>query len=812
LYLSDLHTGEKGVIAKVRGRGSFRKRILDMGFIKNQTIEVILNAPLQDPIKYKVMDYEVSLRRSEAALIDVITGENAAQQLNTSFGTFSEGVHRDFPVDTKTIHVALVGNPNAGKTSLFNVASGAHEHVGNYSGVTVDAKEGWFRHKGYTFRIIDLPGTYSLTSYSPEELYVRHYLTEQSPDVVVNVVAASNLERNLYLTTQLIDMDTYMVIALNMYDELETSGHQLNYEMLGKMIGAPMVPTVSTQGKGIDRLFDRIIEIFEQREPDMRHIHINYGKVLEDSIARIRNELKAKIDIGKNYSKRYFSITLLENNRETERLLRQVSKSECDEILKLRDAEIRRTATLLHEDCEQAFTNARYGFIHGALCETYTANPCKRRHITDMIDPIVTSKYFGYPIFLLFMWLMFSGTFVLGIYPQGWIEAGVSWLGQWISGFMEEGSLKDLFIDGIIGGVGGVIVFLPNIVILYFFIAVMEDSGYMARAAFIMDKMMHKMGLHGKSFIPLIMGFGCSVPAIMSSRTIESRNSRMITMLVNPLISCSARLPVYLLLAGAFFPSCGGLIMLALYTTSILLAVVMARLFKRFLFPKEDVPFVMELPPYRRPTALAIFRHTWQKAQQYLRKMGGIILIASVIIWSLGYFPRHTASIGRFEQQIAQAEAAGDQAQVENLTARLKMAHQEESYIGRIGKTIEPVLAPLGFDWRISVSLLTGMAAKEVVVSTMGVLYSGDEQALELPNKLQTAIRTDGTPAFTPLTAFCLMLFVLIYFPCIATITAVKNESGSWKWGIFTILYTTTLAWIVVFAVYRIGCWWFPAI
>jgi ferrous iron transport protein B len=806
LYLSDLHTGGKGVIIKVRGRGSFRKRILDMGFIKGRTVEVILNAPLQDPIKYKVMDYEVSLRRSEAALIDVITGENTVERQDTPFSTLSEDVHRDFSTDTRTIHVALVGNPNAGKTSLFNVASGAHEHVGNYSGVTVDAKEGWFRHKNYTFRIIDLPGTYSLTSYSPEELYVRHYLTEQSPDVVVNVVAASNLERNLYLTTQLIDMDTYMVIALNMYDELEMSGHRLDYEMLGKMIGAPMVPTVSTQGRGIDRLFDRIIEVFEQREPDMRHIHINYGKVLEDSIAHIRNELKVKTDIGKNYSKRYFSITLLEHNRETERLLRQMSKRECDDILKLRDAETRRAEALLNEDCEQAFTNARYGFIAGALCETYTENPHKRRSITDLIDPVVTNKYLGYPIFLIFMWLMFSGTFMLGIYPQQWIEAGVSWLSQQISGFMEEGSLKDLLIDGIIGGVGGVIVFLPNIAILYFFIAVMEDSGYMARAAFIMDKVMHKMGLHGKSFIPLIMGFGCSVPAIMSSRTIESRNSRMITMLVNPLISCSARLPVYLLLAGAFFPSHGGLVMLALYTTSILLAVVMARLFKRFLFPKEDVPFVMELPPYRRPTALAIFRHTWQKAQQYLRKMGGIILIASIIIWSLGYFPRHTVSIDRFEQQIAQTQTTGDEKETEKITAQLKMAHQEESYIGRIGKIIEPVLRPLGFDWRISVSLLTGMAAKEVVVSTLGVLYSGDEQAFELPDKLQTATRADGTPAFTPLTAFCLMLFVLIYFPCIATITAIKNESGSWKWGLFTIVYTTTLAWIVVFAVNKIGC------
>ncbi|GHT24883.1 ferrous iron transport protein B [Bacteroidia bacterium] len=805
MYLSDLHTGDKGVIVKVRGRGSFRKRILDMGFIKGHIAEVILNAPLQDPIKYKVMDYEVSLRRSEAALIDVVTDPEPAAQPASSVETLSERVHRDFQAGTKTIYVALVGNPNAGKTSLFNVASGAHEHVGNYSGVTVDAKEGAFKHNGYTFHIIDLPGTYSLSAYSPEELYVRRYLIEQSPDVVVNVVAASNLERNLYLTTQLIDMDTYMVIALNMYDEMETSGNQLDYAMLGKMLGAPIVPTVSTRGKGVMELFDRIIEIFEQREPDMRHIHINYGSVLEESISRVRRALKSQISIGKNYSKRYLSITLLENNNETERLLRNISQDDCGEILKLRDSETHRIDTLLKEDSEQAFTNARYGFIAGALRETFEENPEKQRSITELIDPVVTNKYLGYPIFLLIIWLMFSATFLLGEYPKAWIEAGVGWFGSWIGNIMTDGSLKDLLIDGVIGGVGGVIVFLPNIMLLYLFIALMEDSGYMARAAFIMDKIMHKMGLHGKSFIPLIMGFGCTVPSIMASRTIESRNSRMITMLVNPLISCSARLPVYILLVSAFFQHHGGLIMMTLYLTGILLAVVMARIFKRFLFPEEDVPFVMELPPYRQPTVKSVVRHTWQKAKQYLQKMGGIILIASVIIWFLGYFPRHTASTDRIEKLIAQAQTAGDEKQATELTRQLKTTHQEDSYIGHIGKLIEPALRPLGFDWRIGVSLLTGMAAKEVVVSTLGVLYSGDEQSGDLPDKLQAATHPDGKPVFTPLIAFCLMLFVLIYFPCIATITAIKNESGSWKWGLFTILYTTTLAWIVTFAVKCVG-------
>jgi ferrous iron transport protein B len=806
MHLSELNTGEKGIIVKVRGRGSFRKRIMDMGFIKGQQVEVILNAPLKDPIKYQVMDYELSLRRSEADLIDVVA--DVEQMDETTFGngheTLSESVHHELPsVMGKHIHVALVGNPNAGKTSLFNVASGAHEHVGNYSGVTVESKEGIFRHKGYTFKMVDLPGTYSLSAYSPEEIYVRRYIIEQSPDIVVNVVAASNLERNLYLTTQLIDMDAYMVIALNMYDELEKSGNTFDYQTLGKMIGVPVIPTVSTRGRGVVELFDRIIDVYEEREPYMRHIHINYGEEFENSIARIRRELKEKTDIPKTWSKRYLSITLLGHDRETERFIESLPRHE--EILQVRDAETRQIEHLLHEDSESAFANARYGFIAGALKETYRENPQKQPDITGLIDPVVTHKYFGYPIFLFVMWLTFAGTFVLGEYPKAWIEAGVGWLGGFIGSFMAGGSLRDLLIEGIIGGVGGVIVFLPNILILYFFISLMEDSGYMARAAFIMDKIMHKMGLHGKSFIPLVMGFGCNVPAIMSTRAIESRNSRMITMLVNPLMSCSARLPVYILLAGAFFPNHAGAIMFLLYFTGIALAVIMARLFKRFLFPEEDVPFVMELPPYRQPTARSVVRHMWQKGRQYLRKMGGIILVASIAIWFLGYFPRHTASTAQYEAQIAQARQDSDTRLADELEREYRMKRQEESYIGRIGKFIEPALQPIGFDWRMSVSLLSGMAAKEVVVSTMGVLFSGDESEQQLPAKLKAARYADGSPVFTPLASLCLMLFVLIYFPCIATITAIKNESGSWKWGAFVIVYTTILAWSVAFVAARAG-------
>ena len=819
MRLSELHTGEKGVIVKVMGRGAFRKRIIEMGFIRGKEVDVIQNAPLKDPIHYRVMGYDVSLRRNDAAMIEVIS---AAEYAKAQMSQQSEERSADSYIlpstedlqalaihKGKTINVALVGNPNCGKTSLFNFASGAHEHVGNYSGVTVDAKEGTFQQDGYTFRIVDLPGTYSLSAYTPEELYVRRHLSEEQPDVVINVLDASNLERNLYLTCQLIDMDVRSVIALNMYDELERSGNKFDYESLSRMIGTPIVPTISRTGFGIEDLFKRVIKVYEEEDPVIRHIHINYGEVLEKGITNVRHAIKHNGNVAKSLSKRYLSIKLLEGDPEIERFIQTLSGSET--IIEERDRNVVQIEELLLEDSETAFTNARYGFISGALRETYEQNKIKEATSTQIIDLFVTHKVLGFPIFILFMWIMFEATFRLGAYPMEWIENLVSWIGNFVRGNMSEGPLKDLLVDGIIGGVGGVIVFLPNILILYLFISFMEDSGYMARAAFIMDKIMHKMGLHGKSFIPLVMGFGCNVPAIMASRTIESRNSRMITMLVNPLMSCSARLPVYVLLAGAFFPNNASFILLSLYVCGILLAVVMARLFKRFLFKEEDVPFVMELPPYRMPTAKSIMIHMWEKAKQYLHKMGGVILVASIIIWFLGYFPRHSEMGDTFDKQIAEVENAELDSKEKTETIaeleRLKnMEHQKNSYIGTIGQTIQPVLHPLGFDWKMSVSLLTGMAAKEVVVSTLSVLYTGvEEDSQVLSERIKQDLDEEGNPVFTPLIALSLMLFVLIYFPCIATISAIVNESGSWKWGIFVIVYTCVLAWIVSFVVYQTG-------
>lgn len=844
--LSDLKTGQRGVIVKVLGHGSFRKRIVEMGFIKGKSVEVLLNAPLQDPVKYKIMGYEISLRRDEARMIEVISvdealalkeNEAAPADRHSIFVNSNEErmplteqqMHDAAMKKRRTINVALVGNPNCGKTSLFNFASGAHERVGNYSGVTVDAKEGRASFEGYEFHLVDLPGTYSLSAYSPEEMYVRHQILDKTPDIIINVIDASNLERNLYLTTQLVDMDLRMVCALNMFDEFESRGDTLDYQKLGQLFGVPMIPTVFRTGRGVDLLFHIIINMYEgvdflDREGNInpevakdlqnwhkryeksndtdhledfahgtrpqrnifRHIHVNHGKYIEQAIDDIRETLRDNEQLNSKYSTRYLAIKLLENDANITALTRTLPNAQAVSSAVARGEQLIKEET--KEDCETAIMDAKYGFIHGALQEAGFAEGKKQDtyQTTHFLDAIITHKYLGFPLFFLFLYIMFQVTFSLGQYPMDWIDAGVAALGDWVSRSMPDGPVKAMLVDGVIGGVGAVIVFLPQILILYFFISFMEDSGYMARAAFIMDKLMHKMGLHGKSFIPLIMGFGCNVPAIMATRTIESRRSRLITMLVLPMMSCSARLPIYIMITGTFFAlQYRSIIMLSLYAIGILMAVIISRLFSKYVIKGEDTPFVMELPPYRFPTSKAIIRHTWEKGKQYLKKMGGIILVASIIVWALGYFPHND--------------------QLDN------QAQQEQSYIGRIGKAIEPVFRPQGFDWKLDVGLLAGVGAKEIVASTMGVLYSNDSSVAESDNadndtakytRLRRQMLSDG---ITPLTAYSYLLFVLLYFPCVATIAAIKNESGSWKWALFGALYTTALAWIVSAAVYQVG-------
>lgn len=819
MKLSDLKKDDKGIITKVLGRGAFRKRIIEMGFVQGQEVEVVRSAPLGDPVYYKVMGYNVSLRKSDAELVEVVSMNEYQHEYGTitdmesQVNTLTTLSHEDFirfaKDRGKTINIALVGNPNCGKTSMFNFASGAHEHVGNYSGVTVDAKEGVFTQDGYTFKIIDLPGTYSLSTYTPEELYVRKYLKENHPDIVVNVIDASNLERNLYLTSQLIDMDTRMVIALNMYDELEKKGDRFDYVSLARMIGAPIIPTIGKTGFGIDSLLKKIIEVYEDKEPLTRHIHINYGNTLETEIDSMHKELEIYGNVAERFSKRFLAIKLLEKDVEIERMVK--GWGNYSRLMAVREKAINTIQDLLQTDSETAFTDARYGFISGALRETYHENPMHKKDNTKLIDHIVTSKLLGFPLFVLFLWLMFEATFVIGEYPKGWIASWMSWIGQLIQENFAPGPLADLLTNGIINGVGGVIVFLPQILILYFFISLMEDSGYMARAAFIMDKLMHKMGLHGKSFIPLIMGFGCNVPAVMATRTIESRSSRMITMLAVPLMSCSARLPLYVLICGAFFAEYAGTMLLALYLTGIIAAVCMARLFRKFLFKNEDVPFVMELPPYRMPTTRAICIHMWEKAKQYLHKMGSVILVASVIVWFLGYYPHHSEELDALDKKISWIEQtekdfSTKEQKIKELTALRNLKQQENSYIGRIGHFISPVMELLGFDWKISVSLLSGMTAKEIVVSSLSVLYAdGTDQSGPLAERLKTAADSSGNRIFTPLVALSLLFFMLLYFPCIATVIAISREAHSWKWGLFAVVYTCALAWIVSFAIYQGG-------
>ena len=815
-YLSDVKTGDTAIITKVLGRGAFRKRITEMGFVKGKEVTVIKSAPLLDPIEYEIMGYKVSLRRSEAELVEVLTA-NDESLLPVDFnGTIDEERLKISALEKgKVINVALVGNPNCGKTTLFNYASGSHERVGNYSGVTVDAKTARFKQDGYTFNIVDLPGTYSITEYSPEELYVRTQILEKMPDIVINVVDASNLERNLFLTTQLIDMNIKVVIALNMYDELKKKGAKFDYEALGKMIGVPIVPTVASKGKGIKNLFAKLIDVYEDRDPVVRHVHINYGTLIEQSIRDIQDTIWKNPSLTDRISSRFIAIKLLEQDKPIRQPLKELKNY--TQIKQLVEKNIRFLEDEYGESSDTILTDAKYGFISGALRETYRESKKEKRVIREL-DDLLTHRFWGFPLFLFFMWIMFQATFTVGSYPMEWIDAGVGWLSGFISNVMSDGPLRDLVVNGIIGGVGGVIIFLPNILILFFFISLMEDSGYMARASFMMDKLMHKIGLHGKSFIPLIMGFGCNVPAIMATRTLDNRKDRILTMIITPFMSCSARLPVYVLIISAVFPANQGVVLFAIYLTGILLAVVTALIMKKVAFAKKTVPFVMELPPYRIPTLRNTTLHMWHKGQQYIKKMGTVILVASILIWALGYYPRTTVFSQDYDGLIALTATdtlLNDVQRTERmaeLELRMESERQEKSYIGRMGHAIEPVISPLGFDWKMGVSILTGLAAKEIVVSTMGVLYQADAQADEssetLKQKLKEQKHNSGTlkgqAVFTPLASIAFLLFILIYFPCVAVIAAIRKEAN-WGWAIFTMVYTTALAWLVAFLAYQVG-------
>lgn len=813
MKLSELKNGEKAVIVRVAGHGGFRKRIMEMGFIRGVEVCSVQDSPFSDPVKYTVMGYDVSLRRNEADMIKVLP-QSEANLPHESVGVESVACNSVCcgcttadcnlrgrkTLRKNEINVALVGNPNSGKTSLFNALSGSSEHVGNYSGVTVDAKLGKLSYKGYRINITDLPGTYSLSAYTPEEVYVRKHLYEAMPDVILNTVVASNLERNLYLTTELIDLNQRTVVALNMYDELQQSGGSLDHASLGAMIGVPMIPTVAKSGYGLEALLDTIISLFEGKNEVARHVHINYGSALEEEIRKLSEEIRTT-DLPKQFPVRYWAIKLIEKDREAQRML-----SGCAGIAKWKEmaaSAATRIEVVEGVDIETLLSDRKYGFIAGALEETVKQKGADINRRSRRIDRFVANKWTGIPLFLALLWAMFWATFTLGGYPQEWIEMGFGWLSDTLWNVMPEGALRDLTVNGILNGVGSVAVFLPNILILYLFISLMEDSGYMARAAFIMDRLMHRMGLHGKSFIPLLMGFGCNVPAIMATRTIESRSSRLITILVTPFMSCSARLPVFLLLAGTFFPTHAATVLIGLYLLGIGVAFLTARILRRTKFKKDETPFVMELPPYRMPTARATVKHMWERCAQYIRKIGTTILLATIVIWALSYYPRPKEEVAPVVEStiVAEATPTAETTEAMEPTEVGESTPEQEiysnSYIGRIGKAIEPVMRPLGLDWRAGIALLTSIPAKELVVSTMAVLYGGEDIASLSENIISHS-------GMTTASALAFMIFILLFFPCIGTLATIKAETGSSRWMWFTVIYNTAIAWLLAWIAYLI--------
>jgi ferrous iron transport protein B len=815
--LSEVKNSETVIITKVLGHGSFRKRISEMGFIKGKEVRVIKNAPFNGPIEFKIINYNVSLRKSEADLIEVLPSAEFTHTENNNYqGVIkSNTVQADLSENSKIIDIALVGNPNSGKTTLFNFISGSREKVGNYSGVTVDIKKATIVNKGYTFNFYDLPGTYSLTAYSKEEIYVREFIYEQTPDIVINVVDATNLERNLFLTTQLIDMDLRIVVALNMFDELEKKKLFLNKEELAKLIGIPLIPTISSKGTGIDDLIDKVIEVYEGKDKFSRHIHINYGKDIEDSISNIREKIKENKPITDKISSRFLAIKMLEKDEQVSGLL--TSYPNYEDIKRCTQKEIHKIELLEKEESETVITDAKYSFIAGALKETFRNKKISEKTKSEKIDSVLTNTYLGFPIFSAILFLIFFATFKLGAYPMDLIDKGVVAFGDLVSGLMPDGMLKDLLVGGIISGAGSVLVFLPNILILFLFISLLEGTGYMARAAFIMDNIMHRFGLHGRSFIPMIMGFGCNVPAILATRSMRNRSDRILTMLIIPFMSCSARLPVYILIISAFFEKFQALYLIGIYAVGVIFAFLTAQILNKTVFRNKETPFVMELPSYRIPTLRNVLYHMWDKTQHYLRKIGTIILAGVIIVWALEYFPRETNYTTVIKEQIRLVEnnstlnPSEKELQINALQFKMESDRLTNSYLGRFGQVIEPVMKPLGFDWKMSIALLAGLPAKEIIISTMGVIYQSGNN--ETTSNLQYKMKNDkfvsgektGQLVFNTPTTLAFLVFILIYFPCIGVVSAIKNESGSWKWAAFAVFYTTSLAWIAAFLVQTIG-------
>ena len=752
--LSDATPGAEVVLYKILGGMGMERKLTEMGLLPGEKIQRV-DSPKDGPVILIIKGAKVAIGQGMAEKIIV-----------------------EECIKKKKIKVALAGNPNSGKTSIFNNLTGARQHVGNYPGVTVEKKEGIACHDDYTIEITDLPGVYSLTAYSLDEVVARDFILNEKPDIVVNIVDASNLERNLYLSTQLMEFGVPLVLAFNMSDIAQSSGQRIDSAAISKLLGVSTVYTIGNKDKGTKELLEEIVKTYTNKT-ETKKAFVNYGREVEEEISKITALLQGRQGMVLNYPQRWLAVKLLEDDKYIVDFIK--SNDGADDIIKQAEAGRLHIKTIFADDTETILADKRYGFINGILHETITQKRDSHLMVSDNIDYVVANRILGIPIFLGIMWLMFKAIFSLSEKPMQWIEQAQGIIGNYVSGLLPEGSLiQGLVADGIIGGVGSVLVFVPIIFLLFFFMSVLEDSGYMARIAFIIDKFMHKIGLHGRSFIPMLLGFGCNVPAIMATRVIESRKDRFTTILINPFMSCGARLPVYTLLIGAFFSErMSGNILFSLYVLGFLVAVLMAKVFRRFVFTGESAPFVMELPPYRIPTLKGLVIHMWERGWLYIKKAGTVIMLGCIIIWSLSALP---------------LSSQGD------IT---------KSYIGKMGKVVEPVVRPLGFDWKIGTALIAGVVAKEIVVGTLGVLYGAGENADESSLGLRGALRKDtypdGRPVFSPLIAYALMVFVLLYIPCLSTAAVIRKETGSWGWMFFSIGYSTALAWIASFIIYQGG-------
>jgi ferrous iron transport protein B len=799
LFLSDLNIGDKGFIHSVKATGEIRRRLLDVGLFKGTKFKIMRLAPLGDPIVIRVKGFDLSLRLEEAKQIRVekigFTGDGIPMREHKNL--YSPIPKKEKIIrNTKKITVALLGNPNSGKTSLFNAIVGAHQKVGNFTGVTVEKTEGSVKHKDYIINIIDLPGTYSLTPFSPEEVVARDYIIEEKPDVVIDVIAGSNLERNLYLTTQVMELEVDMLVALNMWDEVEKQGIEVDIPQLEALLGSHVIPTSASKKQGIDSLLDHIISVFEGEITISKNKMI-FSREIEERIIQISNILEND-DLSEKYNSNWLATKLLENDQLVYETVKK--RSVYLKIVKM-ILDFNEKYKKHHTgDPESAIIEDRHSFIRGALKETVKIPDNPKKTITDHVDNILLNRVLGLPIFFAIMWGMFQFTFTLGEVPMGWLDSFFQLISNGLTNILPEGLFQSLLVDGIIAGVGGVLIFLPNILLLFLFISLLEGTGYMARAAFVIDRVMHKVGLHGKSFIPMITGFGCSVPAIMATRTLKNRGDRIVTMLIIPFMSCGAKLPVYILLLSAFFaPASAGNILFGIYLFGILLAFISAFILKKAAFPGQSEPFVMELPPYRLPGYKSLLYQMIFKVKMYLKKAGTIILVASVIIWLASNFPVSSKIEKQYYDQISITTNPDTIEELQNMATAEQL---EYSVAGRFGKIIEPVIRPLGFDWKIGIALTAGIAAKEIVVSTMSTIFALGEENEESP-KLATRLREES--GYSRATALSLMVFVLLYLPCFAATAMFHKEAGAWKWTRLFIIYTMSVAWVMSFIAYRLG-------